>query len=44
MVTYLVVCHPVIVEVGGGGEAFTTDGTLMWLLARVNAAVGVQRG
>ncbi len=35
--------HPVVVEVGAGGEAFAADLTLMRLLAGVDAPVRVQR-
>ena len=34
--------HPMVVEVGAGGEPFTTDPALMRLLSAVYTTVGVQ--
>ena len=42
--TNLIVRHPVVVEVGAGGESFTTDLTLMGLLSGVDPPVCVERG
>ena len=42
--TNLIVGHPVVVEVGTGGESFTTDLTLMGLLSGVDPPVRVERG
>ena len=36
--------HPVVVEVGGGGEGLAAHFTHVRLLPRVDAAVGVQAG
>ena len=41
--TNLIVRHPVVVEVGTGGESFTTDLTLMGLLSGVDPPVRVER-
>ena len=35
--------HAVVVEIGGGGEAFAADGTLVRLLSAVDPPVRVQR-
>jgi hypothetical protein len=40
---YLDVSHAVVVEIGGGGEAFAADGALVGLLAAVNSPVRVER-
>lgn len=40
---YLAVREFVIVEVGRGGETLVADVTRVWLLARVDATVGVER-
>ncbi len=41
--SYLDVSHAVVVEIGGGGEAFAADGALVGLLAAVNSPVRVER-
>ena len=41
---YLLVCHPVVVEVGGGREALAACLALVRLLARVDPPVGVEAG
>ena len=38
------VCHPVIVEIGAGGETFSTSFTLVWLFPSMNTSVGVKGG
>lgn len=42
MFPHLFVRHPVVVEVGAGGEALATDGALVGLLSGVDAAVSVE--
>lgn len=42
--TYLVVGHPVVVEVRGSSEAFATCGALMGFLSGVYPSVGVKTG
>ena len=39
-----VMSHSVIVEVGGGCEAFTTSGTFVRLLSSMDSSVSVQTG
>ena len=38
----LAVGHPVVVEIGGGGEPLATDGALVWLFSRMDATMRVQ--
>ena len=40
---YLDVGHPMVVEVGRGGESLAADGALVRLLPAVDASVGVER-
>lgn len=40
---YLDVSHPVVVEVGRGGESLAANGALVGLLAAVDPPVGVER-
>lgn len=40
--SYLDVCHLVVVEIAAGGEAFAADTTLMRLLPAVDPPVRVQ--
>lgn len=43
IITYLDVCHPMIVQVGAGGKSLPTDWTLVRFLARVDPSMRIQR-